>query len=60
MNANALEYFEVGHEEVVSLKQKRGGLSLYLLIDQEKHLLSLSTEAGEVLLPVLKKRLMVP
>ncbi|MCX6657900.1 MAG: hypothetical protein NTY62_04335 [Euryarchaeota archaeon] len=58
LNANALEYCEIRHEDVVRYKEKKRGLANYLIADQQRYIFVLSKEAGEVLLPILKRRLL--
>jgi len=58
LTANALEYCEIRHEDVVRYKEKKRGLANYLIVDQQRYKFVLSKEAGEVLLPILKRRLL--
>lgn len=58
LSANALEYCEIRHEDVVKYKEKKGRFVNYLMVDQQRYLFVPSKEAGEVLLPNLKKRLL--
>ena len=56
LEANALEYCEIRYSDVVRYKEKRKGLQSFLMVDGQKYLFVISKEAGEILLPIYKKR----
>jgi hypothetical protein len=58
INAGALEYCEIRYSDVVKYKEKKKWLQSFLMVDGRKYRFMVSKEAGEVLLPHYRKRLL--
>jgi hypothetical protein len=57
VNADALEYCEIMYTDVVRYEEKKNGLRSYLLVDGKRYRLVISKEAGDLVLPIYKKKI---
>ncbi len=57
IDAGAFEYCEIRYSDVFKYKEKKNVLESFLMVDGKKYRLVVSKEAGEIILPIYKKRL---